>query len=88
MPNQAMHVSGKLDPNQARLKSHRSPEAAASDTRHLSDAGGRLHWTKQAVESNKLSQFPCTSTNTPHTQAFRPGITPELSRTAKRFRLE
>ncbi len=58
MPNQALTVSGKLDPTQAGLKSHRSPEAAASDTRDLTDAGGRLRLPKRAVMSNSLSQLP------------------------------
>jgi len=88
MPNRAMTVGGKLDPTHAWLRCHRSLEAAGSDNRDVTDVRGRLPWPTRAVESNKLCQVLCTTTNLPHTQAFRPRITPELSRAAKRLRLE
>jgi len=44
-----MTASGKLDPTQARLKSHRSPEAAGADRSSLTDVRGRLRLPKRAV---------------------------------------
>ncbi len=88
MPDRAMTKGGKLDPTQAWLRCHRSPEAAGSDNRDVTDVRGRLPWPTRAVKSSNFSQFPNNTTRLPYTQAFRPRITPELSRAAKRLRLE
>jgi len=62
MPNQAMKVSGKLDPTQAGLKSDPSPEAAGPDRQNLNDACGCLRSAKRAVMSNDIFQFRCNTT--------------------------